>query len=125
MRILSPRFHGALDYVAAIVLIVAPFLLGLHHSNMLAMLLSLVLGVALLGYSMVTDYAYGITGALSFKIHLIFDTLAGIGAVAAPFIFGFAATAKWYYIVMGVGVLIVVALTDMRVSDETFGMEST
>lgn len=58
MRFLTPRIHGILDYVAAIVLIVAPFLLGFFNTNLLALCVSLVLGLGLLGHSLVTDYAY-------------------------------------------------------------------
>jgi hypothetical protein len=114
LRFLTPRIHGVLDYAAVIVLVAAPFLLGLAATNRLALGISLVLGVALLGYSLITDYAYSLSGTLSFKIHLVFDALSGLGAIAAPFIFGFGGVAKIYYIVMGVGVLLVVALTDPR-----------
>lgn len=114
LRFLTPRIHGVLDYAAVIVLVAAPFLLGLAATNILALGISLVLGVALLGYSLITDYAYSLSGTLSFKIHLVFDALSGLGAIAAPFIFGFGGVAKIYYIVMGVGVLLVVALTDPR-----------
>lgn len=118
LRFLTPRIHGILDYAAVIVLVAAPFLLGFVGSNILALSISLVLGVALLGYSLITDYAYSLSGTLSFKIHLVFDALSGVGAIAAPFIFGFAGAAKIYYIIMGLGVLLVVALTDPGAGEE-------
>lgn len=120
MRILSPKIHGVLDYVAATVLVAGPFLLGIHKADTMATMLSVLLGAGLFGYSMITDYAYSLAGAVSFRIHLVFDTVAGLGAIAAPYIFGFADIAKWYYIAMGVGVLIVVMLTDVKVNDEAF-----
>jgi hypothetical protein len=120
MRLLTPRVHGILDYAAVVVLILAPFWLRFDETNVLALYISEVLGLGLLLYSLMTDYTYSISGAISFKIHLVFDAVAGSGSIAAPFVFGFEGSARIYYIVMGVGVLIVVALTDSKVSDEHF-----
>jgi uncharacterized membrane protein len=123
-RILTPGIHGLLDYLAVIVLIVAPFALDFAHTNILALYISVVLGIGLLGYSLLTDYTYSLFGAISFKIHLIFDALAGISAIAVPFIFGFDGAIKVYYIAMGIGVLSIVALTGPKVADDQFEVKS-
>jgi hypothetical protein len=120
MRLLTPRVHGILDYAAVAVLMLAPFWLRFDETNVLALYLSVVLGLGLLLYSLITDYTYSVSGAVSFKIHLAFDAIAGTGLIAAPFIFGFEGAARIYYIVMGAGVLAVVALTDAKVSDKHF-----
>jgi hypothetical protein len=118
LRFLTPKIHSILDYTAVVVLLVAPFLLGFAKTSLAALCISLLLGITLLGYSLITDYAYSLSGSISFKIHLAFDALSGLGAIATPFIFGFGGIAKSYCIIMGVGVLIIVALTNPRESGE-------
>lgn len=119
LRFLTPKIHSMMDYAAVVVLVTAPFLLGFAKANVAALSISLLMGIVLLGYSLITDYAYSLSGAISFKIHLVFDALSGFGAIAVPFAFGFDGIAKSYYIAMGVGVLIVVALTDSGTSSES------
>lgn len=118
LRFLTPKIHSILDYAAVIVLIAAPFVLGFAKTSIVALCISPLLGIALLGYSLITDYAYSLSGSISFRIHLVFDALSGIGAIAVPFVFNFDGLAKSYYIAMGVGVLIVVALSNSRTTDE-------
>ena len=103
-RILTPTWHGALDYAAAAALIVLPFLLDLASTSSTAHWLSVLAGLGLAGYSMVTDYAFGIVGALSFRAHLVFDLLAAVVFIAAPFVFGWSGIVLGYYLVMAAGV---------------------
>jgi hypothetical protein len=108
MKFLSPTIHGALDYIAALTLIIAPFALGLQN---LALWLSVAAGSGLIFYSLLTDYSYSISKVIPFKLHIIFDSLAAIVFILAPFIFDFTGITKIYYWVMGVGVLFVVFVT--------------
>ena len=110
-RILTPKTHGLLDYTAAVGLIVLPFLLRLSAASTLAIWLSVAAGIVLVGYSLATDYDFGLFGALSFRAHLVLDMLAAAGFVTAPFLFGWNGLVLAYYLVMGAGVLIVVALS--------------
>ena len=81
LRILTPRSHGLLDYTAAVGLIVLPFALNLGATSPVALGLSVVGGIGLIGYSLLTDYPYGIFRALPFRAHLVVDL-----AAAAAFI---------------------------------------
>ncbi len=108
MKILTPTIHGALDYIAALTLIVAPIILELKD---LALWLSVIAGIGLIVYSLLTDYAYSMAKVISFTMHIILDSLAAIVFIVAPFILNFTGIAQIYYLVMGVGVLIVVLLT--------------
>lgn len=110
-RILTPTIHGLLDYAAAGGLIALPFLLGLGAESPLATWLSVAAGVGLVGYSLATDYAFGAFGLVSFPAHLVLDVLAAVAFLAAPFVFGWDGLAFAYYLVMGTGVLVVVALS--------------
>lgn len=108
---LTPTLHGLLDYAAAAGLIVLPFLLDLGAVSPLASGLSVVAGIGLVAYSLATDYAFGVFRLLPFRMHLMLDVAAAIVFLAAPFVFGWRGLVLGYYLVMGVGVLAVVALS--------------
>jgi hypothetical protein len=117
IRILTPRIHGILDYLAAAGLLVLPFALDLGASSQLALWLSVVGGLGLIVYSLFTDYAFGVGNLIPFKVHLILDLAAAIAFFAAPFIFGWEGLTAAYYFVMSTGVIVVVALTT---TDQTY-----
>ena len=61
IRFLTPAIHGILDYPAAFVLLVAPAILKLNEVSPFAYWLSVVAGTVLIGYSLLTDYAFSIS----------------------------------------------------------------
>ena len=109
VRFLTPTLHGALDYAAAAALIVLPFLLGFDG---LALWLSVIGGVGLIGYSLLTDYTFSAVSLIAFKAHLVLDLAAAAVFIAAPFVFGWTGLVLGYYLVMAAGVIAVVALTN-------------
>jgi hypothetical protein len=112
IRFLTPTIHGVLDYSAAVVLIIAPAVLKLDEVSPFAYWLSVVAGGVLIFYSLLTDYALGMRKRMPFKMHLGFDLSAGVVFVVWPFIFGVTGLAMTYYIVMGLGIMLVVAVTE-------------
>ncbi len=119
MKILNPAVHGILDYIAAGALIVAPFVLGLGEAGPVALYLSVVGGAGLIVYSLLTDYPNSVAKLIPFKTHLVLDSLAALVFLVVPFVLGFQGVVRIYYIVMGVGVLIVVALTNTTADTST------
>jgi hypothetical protein len=111
MKFLTTKLHGLGDYAAATVLIVAPFFLGLKEQSMIAHWASIAGGVGLIIYSLLTDYTYSIVKVIPFKVHLVFDSLAGLVLIALAFVLKLEGIAQIYMIVMGAGVLLVVAVT--------------
>jgi hypothetical protein len=114
-RIISPGVHGILDYVSAIVLILVPGVLAFDEISPFAYWLSIIAGCVLILYSLMTDYEFSIGMFIPLRIHLVLDFSAGILFILWPFIFDFTGLAMAYYLVMGFGILLVVALTQ---SDE-------
>ena len=112
MKIISPAVHGVLDYLVALVLIVAPFVLHLGGESPVAFWLSLAAGVGLVVYSVLTNYRNSLVKLIPFKTHLIFDFSAGAVFVAAAFLIPAHGTAFTFFLVMGVAVMAVVLLTD-------------
>lgn len=114
-RIITPRVHGLLDYMSAIVLILAPSVLEFNEVSPYAYSLSVIAGVILILYSLMTDYDFSIGILIPLKTHLVIDFSAGVLFILWPFIFDFTGLALAYYLVMGFGILLVVGLTQ---SDE-------
>ena len=54
---------------------------------------------------------YSVVKAIPFKTHLVLDSIAGIAFVALPFVLGLDGIARIYLVVMGVGVFLIVAVT--------------
>ena len=118
MKFIPATFHGLLDYAVALTLIAGPFVLGFED---LAKYLAIAGGAGLFIYSLITDYSISVQKMLPFKIHLIFDFVAALVLIAAPFIFGadggFTEIAKYFYIIIGVAVIVVVAVTNPNIEN--------
>lgn len=109
-RFVTKNIHAYLDYPVALGLIIMPFLFGLGAVNPLAMWLSVVTGVAAFVLTALTDHHLGIFRVLPYSFHLLVDGLVGAVFVVAPFVLGFVGFEMWYYVVLGVTVLLVVGL---------------
>lgn len=112
MKILSSTVHGYIDYAAASALILAPFVVLPATAPAIATWFSVAAGVALIIYSLITDYSISARKAIPFNLHLKIDLTAGIAFVIAPFVFGFSGITQLYYLVMGLAIIAVVMVTD-------------
>lgn len=109
-RFITKSIHAYLDYPVALGLIAMPFLLGLGESAPLAFSLSVMTGVAAFVLTVLTDHHFGVIRVLPYSLHLLVDALVGVAFVAAPIILGFAGLDFWYYMGLGLIVLLVVGL---------------
>lgn len=111
MKFLTPTLHSLGDYAAAVVLIVAPYFLGIKDQSVIAYWASVASGIGLIIYSLLTDYTFSVAKVIPFKAHLVLDSLAGLVLIALAFLLALDGVAQVYLIVMGAGVLLVVAVT--------------
>lgn len=111
LKFITPDLHGVLDYAAALALIIAPFILGLQEHSILVHWFSVIAGVGLIGYSLLTDYALNIKSVFSFKMHLILDSLASTAFLVLAFAHQGTLLSLAYCLVMGGGVIAVIALS--------------
>jgi len=116
VRFISGSLHGMVDYAAAAVLIAVPWLLNFQATSPLALWLSVSAGILLIAYSLMTDYGLSLVKWIPFNAHLILDALAGAAFVIAPFLFGFEGLIRWFYLSNGAIVLLLVLVTDPRIS---------
>ena len=117
VRFLTPTLHGLVDYLAAAGLLTMPFILGLGNSAPLAKWLAVGSGVAVVIYSLLTDYRYGAFRILPFRKHLAVDTLAAVVFALAPSVLGFHGLDAWYYWANSAAVFLVVGLSPAGKAD--------
>ena len=98
-----PAFvHGVIEYLAAALLIAAPFLFGFDDDTATAA--SIVVGVLLLAVTASTALPTGLIKSIPVQAHVMIDYLLAAVLIASPFVFGFSddGTATPFFIVLGV-----------------------
>ncbi|HKY03959.1 MAG TPA: SPW repeat protein [Blastocatellia bacterium] len=118
MKILKPKTHGIIDYAWAGAMIAAPWLFG-FNKNREATLASISSGVGILGLSLMTRYPLGAVKVISFPVHGVIETVAGLSTAASPWLCGYSnnESAKWTHLISGLGTLAVVAMTDYAAAE--------
>jgi hypothetical protein len=104
MRFIPTRLHAPLDYIVGVVLIAAPWIFQFSGDGA-ATAVSIVLGIGLIAYSLVTNYELGVWKVAPMAVHNLIDVVAGTLLAASPWIFGFADQGANYwlpFVVIGV-----------------------
>lgn len=106
-RFVTKTIHAFIDYPIALILIAAPFILGLGKANPPALWLSVATGIAAFTMTLLTDHKTGVFRVLPYRLHLAVDRTVGIVFAAAPFGLGFTGLDAWYYWANAAAVLLV------------------
>jgi hypothetical protein len=117
MKVIPRFFHGVLDYIMGIFLIVAPNLLGFSDTGGAASWLARIAGVIVLLQAMCTAYEVGVIKMIPISMHLAADYVIGVLLAVSPWLFGFAnrsSTAMITMLVAGIFVLATTAMTEPR-----------
>ncbi len=111
--------HGAIEYVAGLLFIVAPLVLGFESG--VAIVLSLVVGVLVLVIAASTDSPTGLISKIPITLHVVLDYVLAVVLIASPFIFGFSDETEptLFFILLGVVHLLLTIGTRFR--DEPVG----
>jgi hypothetical protein len=107
---IPPLLHGILDYVFAVVLIAAPFVLNFDDNTAVA--LSIALGLCALILGAFTSWTTGIVKSIPVAVHTVVDYVLSIFLIAAPFLLGFNHddTASAFFVVLGIlGLVLTIA----------------
>jgi hypothetical protein len=110
MHLIPTRIHAMLDYLVALLLIFAPWLFG-FADNGPAQWVPVSLGIAIVIYSLLTDYDLGAVRTIPLAAHLGIDVLVGIFLTMSPWLFGFAGLISWPHVVFGLLAIVVATLT--------------
>ena len=89
MRFIPTKFHAPLDYIVGVALIAAPWIFQFSDVTAAAVV-SIVLGIGLIAYSLFTNYELGVWKVAPMAVHNLIDVVAGGFLAASPWIFGFA-----------------------------------
>lgn len=121
-RFIPTKVHGALDYIVAIALILAPWIFGFADKGGAAVIIPIVLGIGLILYSLFTKYEWGLVKVLGMPYHLIVDVVASLFLIASPFVFGFYDMDMWNvwvpHVAVGIAVIIVVIFSQTQPAAE-------
>jgi lysylphosphatidylglycerol synthetase-like protein (DUF2156 family) len=117
-KFIPTKVHGALDYIVAVALILAPWLFGFSEVGGAAVIVPMVLGVGLILYSLFTKYEWGLIKVLSMPYHLVIDVVASLVLIASPFLFGFYNMDMWNvwvpHVAVGIAVILVVIFSQSQ-----------
>jgi hypothetical protein len=118
MKPLSATSHGVLDYVVGVFLLVSPWLFGFNDVSTAATLNMVVIGILVLGLSLMTDYPLGLLKLVPFPIHGIIEASGAVFLLASPWIVRFSQVVPARNIALAVAILWlgVVALTNYGTS---------
>lgn len=109
-RFITREIHAYLDYPVAFSLMALPFFLNLGSVNPAAFWLSFITGLAALLLTLLTDHHLGVFRVLPYSLHLAVDGAVGVVFIVASLLLGFTGLEFAYYMVLGLGVLVVVGL---------------
>ena len=101
VRFIPTRLHGALDYIIGLILIIAPFMFGFADGSA-AQWVPIILGIGVIGYSLVTDYEFSVARLIPMPMHLALDAGGGLLLALSPWLFGFANFVMWPHLIIGV-----------------------
>jgi hypothetical protein len=116
VKLLPAWFHAIADYAVAALLILVPLIAGGSDK---AVATGIVVGLVVLGLSLVTRYPLGAVKLVPFTVHSAGDYLAAALLAIAPFALSFNDSdtgLSVFYIASGIAVLAVSLITNYQYS---------
>jgi hypothetical protein len=106
--------HGIAEYAVGGLSIAAPFLFSFDSDAATAT--SILLGAAIVVLGFVTEAPTGVVRSLPIASHVVLDYVLSLILIVVPFVFSFTddAAATAYFIVIGVGFLLLTIATRYR-----------
>ena len=114
-----PRFvHGLVEYVAAVILFAAPFVLAFESNPATAA--SVILGVVVLFVAASTEGSTSLANTIPVSAHVALDYVLALVLIAMPFLAGFSdeTAPTVFFIVLGALHLLVTIGTRFRGPEE-------
>ena len=118
IRFVNDKIHGILDYVVAIALVLVPFVLNFQAVSSVAHWFSIIAGIGLFVYSLITGYSLSARNLISFRLHLALDFIAAIAFLIVPFVFGFGGIPRTVFLTVGAAIIVLVLVTNPDVEQE-------
>jgi hypothetical protein len=112
IKFINPSLHGILDYLVDITLIGVPVIFNFTEISNSAFWVSIGIGLSNFLYSLFTVYSRSVIKLIPLKIHLLFDFIVGLVLLIMAFILPIEGLVKLFYMVMGVGIILAILLTN-------------
>jgi hypothetical protein len=113
MRFIPTGLHGILDYSVGAILAAAPWLFGFARGGAETWV-PVALGLGAVGYSLFTDYEWGLVKRIPMPVHLGLDVGSGVLLAASPWAFGFADAVWQPHLLFGLFEVTAGLLTKLR-----------
>ena len=113
MLMITSRLHGIIDYIVGVALIAAPWLFGFADFDNFpaATWTPIVIGCAILGMSLLTNYEFSIAKIIPLRAHLAMDFIAAVFLAASPWLLNYADYVYAPHLIVGLAEILVVAMT--------------
>lgn len=110
---LTSRLHGVIDYAVGLALIAAPWLFGFadFQNFAAATWTPILIGGAIIGISLMTNYEFSLTKVLSFRTHLMLDFVIGAFLAASPWLLNYAHYVYAPHLLVGLAFILIGAMT--------------
>jgi hypothetical protein len=112
-RVVPQNVHSVFDYSNGVLVALA----GLSSRRREAKLCGAILGGAVIGVSLLTDYRMSVAKLIPIEIHELLDHAWGASTIAAPFVFGYnrrAPVTTLLQVLVGAGAIVASLFTDYR-----------
>ena len=101
MRFIETKTHGYLDYIMGALLIAAPWLFDFDRGGAETWV-PVILGIAMIGLALMTDYELGVSRKIAMGTHLTIDLIGGALLAVSPWLFGFADYVWEPHLILGI-----------------------
>ena len=112
---ISLKTHNIIDYVLGVVLISSPSIFGFSGVTS-ARNAFLIYGIALITYSLFTNYSYSVAKLISLRTHMALDATLGVILLVSPWLMGYSTSLTGgqltLHFVLGLGVIALATFTD-------------
>ena len=88
MQYIPTKYHGAFDYVIAVLLVLGAYPLG-YAGGEAQTWVAVVAGLGVACYSLLTDYEWGLARRLPVPVHTALDLVTGLVLAGSPWVLGF------------------------------------
>lgn len=103
---ISTKTHGKLDYIIGLILMSSPWIFNYASSDQFYIWIPFALGSIIILYSMLTSYEHGFVRAISMKMHLVLDFIAGVFLAASPWLLHFDDVIYLPHLIIGIALVI-------------------
>ena len=118
MRFIPTRFHGVLDYIVGLVLLISPWLFDFSDISY-ATWTMVAAGIIVLLQTIFTDFEVGIIHKIPMKSHLMVDFGLGVILAISPWIFTFDDRVFMPHLIAGLFIMLA-SLTTHRVPSREY-----